>query len=61
MIVRNVITRNIKLNPKTKDKISVFLLSIRTYPISNGITGNTQGDNTEAIPARNDIIGAITI
>lgn len=54
MAVSIIIIANTKENPITNDNISVVFFSKREYPITIGIKGNTHGDNTEAIPAKNE-------
>lgn len=61
MIVRNIKIVKIEKSPKTKDKISVFFLSNNKYPINKGMTGKTHGEITEAIPAKNENKGIISI
>lgn len=60
-MVSTIVMVKIKKRPITKAKISVFLRSTKVYPIKIGITGKTQGDNTEAIPAKNENKGMISI
>jgi len=55
MAVRVVITANNRKNPKLKAIISgVVLLSIEN-PTITGMSGRTQGDMMDAIPARKEI------
>lgn len=61
IIVRNITMVKIEKNPKTKDKISVFFLSNNIYPINKGMTGKMHGEITEAIPAKNENKGTISI
>ncbi|GAB4305825.1 MAG: hypothetical protein Kow0019_00090 [Methanobacteriaceae archaeon] len=44
-----------------KEIISDFFLFSREWPITIGITGIMQGDNIDAIPARNENIGPMSI
>lgn len=60
-MVSAIVMVKIKKRPITKAKISVFLRSMRVYPITIGITGKTQGDSTEAIPAKNENKGIMFI
>jgi hypothetical protein len=54
MAVSMIITVNTKKNPITNDSTSDVFFSNREYPITIGIRGSTHGDNTEAIPAKNE-------
>lgn len=50
-----------KKNPITKDIIWDIFFSKRVYPTTIGIKGITQGDKTDAAPAKNEINGPIFI
>ncbi|MGL6297963.1 MAG: hypothetical protein ACRC1M_02220 [Methanobacteriaceae archaeon] len=58
-IVTNITQINISENPKINDISSPFVFLEIKYPINTGMTGNIQGDRTEAIPAINEKIGRI--
>lgn len=51
----------IEKRPIINAKISVLFLFFKEYAINTGITGSTQGENTETIPAKNENRGMIFI
>ena len=61
MTVSVIIKVKTKKNPKTKEVTSETSCSKSEYPMIMGIRGNTQGDKTEAIPAKNDSKNPISI
>ncbi len=52
--VRGVITANSRKNPRLNANISVFVLLRMENPTTTGMSGRTQGDIIEAIPAKKD-------
>lgn len=48
-------------NPKTNEKDCEAFCSRSEYPMIMGIRGSTQGDKTEAIPAKNENKSSIFI
>ncbi|MDD2643058.1 MAG: hypothetical protein PHC65_00045 [Methanobacteriaceae archaeon] len=56
-----IITKKTENNPKVKTNVSILSLSKKEYAIIIGITGNTQGESTEVIPTKNEIINMKSI
>ncbi len=54
MAVSMVIMAKRRKNPKLKATISVFFRLSREKPTTTGMSGSTQGDSMDAIPARKD-------